>query len=65
MWTNISTKIKCPRGDCLHTECAADEQPCSGCTCNQYSDSMGRTFRYEPKDLMKIGKEEKSDSRTD
>jgi hypothetical protein len=60
MWTNISTKIKCPRGDCLHTKCAADEQPCVGCTCNQYSDSMGRTFRYKPT-RMPERKERKDD----
>lgn len=64
MWTNISTTIKCPRGDCLHTKCAADEQPCSVCTCNQYSDSMGRTFRFAPKGLPEIRKEEQDDRRT-
>ena len=65
MWTNISTTIKCPRGDCLHTKCAADEPPCSGCTCNQLSGAIARTFRFAPKGLPEIWKEEKSDSRTD
>lgn len=66
MWTNISTTIKCPRGDCLHTKCPADEPPCSFCTCNQYSTSLCRSFQYETKGLPGIGrKEEKSDSRTD
>jgi len=49
MWTNISTTIKCPRGDCLHTKCPADEPPCSSCTCNRRSDSMCRHFAYQPK----------------
>ena len=62
MWTNISTTIKCPRGDCLHTKCAADEQPCSGCTCNQLSGGIARTFRYEPKGLP--GKEKPHDPGT-
>ena len=48
MWTNISTKIKCPRGDCLHTKCAADEPPGSSCTCNRKANSLCRTFRYQP-----------------
>lgn len=60
MWTNISTTIKCPRGDCLHTKCRPDEPPCSGCTCNQYSDSIGRTFRYKPT-RMTERKEKKDD----
>ena len=65
MWTNTSAAIKCPRGDCLHTKCAADEPPCNGCTCNQMSDIPGRTFRFQPKGLPEIRKkEEKNDDRT-
>ena len=62
MWTNISITIKCPRGDCLHTKCAADEQPCSSCTCNRYSTSLCREFRYTPKNLP--GKEKQHDPGT-
>lgn len=65
MWTNTSAAIKCPRGDCLHTKCAADEQPCKSCTCNQKSEGSGRSFRYQSKNLPTIRKEEKRDSRTD
>lgn len=64
MWTNTSASIKCPRGDCLHTKCAADEPPCSFCTCNQYSTSLCRSFQYEPKGLPESRKEEQDDRRT-
>lgn len=65
MWTNTSAAIKCPRGDCLHTKCEADEPPCSGCSCNQWSEVPGRTFRFAPKGLPEIRKkEEKNDDRT-
>ena len=65
MWTNTSSLIKCPRGDCLHTKCTADEPPCRYCTCNQKSEGSGRSFRYQPKGLPKIGRKvEKRDSRT-
>ena len=65
MWTNTSAAIKCPRGDCLHTKCAADEPPCLHCTCNQWSEMPGRTFRFTPKGLPEIKKmEEKNDDRT-
>lgn len=50
MWTEISHKIKCPRGDCKHAKCAADEPPCSRCTCNQMAEGVGRSFRYEMKE---------------
>ena len=64
MWTNTSAAIKCPRGDCLHTKCAADEPPCNGCTCNQWSEMPGRTFRFAPKGMPEIRKkEEKNDDR--
>ena len=64
MWTNTSASIKCPRGDCLHTKCAANEPPCSGCTCNQLSGAIARTFRYEPKGLPEIRKEPEHDPGT-
>lgn len=49
MWTEISHKIKCQRGDCKYAQCKPDEQPCKNCTCNQMSDAAGRSFRYEMK----------------
>ena len=64
MWNEFTADIKCPRGDCLHTKCTADEPPCSACTCNQYSDNLCRTFRYEPKGLQESRKEEQDDRRT-
>ncbi len=62
MWTDTTADIKCPRGDCLHTKCAADEPPCSSCTCNRKANSLCRTFRYEPKGLP--GKEKPHDPGT-
>lgn len=64
MWTNISTTIKCPRGDCAHAKTDAKEEPCSSCTCNQYSTSLCRTFRFAPKGLPEIRKEAPDDHRT-
>lgn len=48
MWERTTYSIKCPRSDCEHFQTDARENPCLGCTCNQWVEGVNRAFRYKP-----------------
>ena len=54
MWNKAPTQVKCPRGDCKHYPVKPEEDPCSHCTCNRYSEPLGLSFRYESKPVPSV-----------
>ena len=68
MWKKPTYNVKCPRSDCEHFQTDAREDPCLGCTCNQFVEGANRAFRYkatgmpERKDEIGNGKHNKVDS---
>ncbi len=63
MWTRTAYDVKCPRSDCEHFKTDARQNPCLGCTCNQWvGDTKNKTFRYVPTRMPEI-KEVKQNER--
>ena len=60
MWKKPTYNVKCPRSDCEHFKTDARENPCLGCTCNQWVEGVNRAFRYKPTGMPER-KEKKDD----